>query len=175
MERSIAMQPGDTLRRLFANGGRPRCYVASPLGFSETTGRYYREEYLPTLAQHVEPVDPWSLTTPEEIAEARAAGKLYEFFLVVAERNTNAIAGSGLIVAQLDGQEVDSGTAAEIGYAVGLGKPALGIRSDLRQAGEPEMAVNLQVEGLIVQSGGFVAVSLDDLCVRLAGCASSLP
>ena len=37
------------------------------------------------------------------------------------------------------------------------------------------MAVNLQVEGLIVQSGGFVAVSLDDLCVRLAGCASSLP
>jgi len=58
---------------------------------------------------------------------------------------------------------VDCGTAAEIGYAAGLGKPALGIRSDLRQAGEPEMAVNLQVEGLIVQSGGFVAQGLKDL------------
>ena len=166
------MQPGETLRDLFAHGARPRCYIASPLGFSETTRRYYTDVYLPALAKHVQPVDPWSLTTEAEIAAARDAGVLREFFLEVAARNAKAIVGCDLLVAQLDGKEVDSGTAVEVGYAVGLGKPALGVRNDLRRAGEAEMAVNLQVEGLIVQSGGFVATSLDELCGLLKSAAS---
>jgi nucleoside 2-deoxyribosyltransferase len=157
----------DELRRLFTGGARPRCYIASPLGFSEATRGYYETEYLPALARLVEPVDPWALTSKAEVAQAEQEGGLRTLFLEVAQRNARAIAGSDLLIAHLDGQEVDSGTAAEIGYAVGLGKPALGIRSDLRQAGEPEMAVNLQVEGLILQSGGFIASSLDQLLAAL--------
>jgi nucleoside 2-deoxyribosyltransferase len=155
------------LRRLFADGARPRCYIASPLGFSEATRGYYRDVYLPALAGRVQPIDPWALTSPAEVAQAERDGNSRSFFLEVAERNARAIAGSDLLIAHLDGQEVDCGTAAEIGYAVGLGKPALGVRSDLRQAGEPEMAVNLQVEGLILQSGGFIAAGLDDLLEAL--------
>jgi nucleoside 2-deoxyribosyltransferase len=157
------MPLSDKIRQLFLNGAPPRCYVASPLGFSDATIGYYKKEYLPALARHVQPVDPWALTSEAEVVQAEKEGRLRAFFLEVAERNARAIAGADLLVAHLDGQEVDSGTAAEIGYAVGLGKPALGIRTDKRQAGEPEMAVNLQVEGLIVQSGGFVADSLEDM------------
>src|SRR3954454_21843897 len=40
---------------------RPRCYIASPLGFSEAGRYYYSEVYLRGLARVVDPVDPWSL------------------------------------------------------------------------------------------------------------------
>lgn len=161
------MALSDELSRLFLDGARPRCYIASPLGFSEATRGYYEREYLPALARHFVTVDPWTLTSKEEVAQAAQDGRLRACFLAVAERNARAIADSDLLIAHLDGQEVDAGTAAEIGYAVGLGKPALGVRSDLRQAGEPEMATNLQVEGLIVQSGGFLATSLEHLLAAL--------
>ena len=68
-----------------------------------------------------------------------------------------------MLIAQLDGQEVDAGTAAEVGYAAALGLPCLGVRSDLRASGEPGMHVNLQLEAFIVLSGGFIAGSLDEL------------
>jgi nucleoside 2-deoxyribosyltransferase len=73
-----------------------------------------------------------------------------------------------MLIAQLDGQEVDAGTAAEVGYAAALGLPCLGVRSDLRESGEPGMAVNLQVEAFVALSGGFVARSLQELVTRLA-------
>ncbi len=60
---------------------RPRCYVASPLGFTEGGREYYRSTYLPALATVVDPVDPWSLATADEIAAAAAAGSSREFSL----------------------------------------------------------------------------------------------
>lgn len=46
-----------------------------------------------------------------------------------------------VVVAVLDGVDVDSGTAFECGYAYAIGKPVIGIRTDLRCAGE-EKGVN---------------------------------
>jgi len=47
----------------------------------------------------------------------------------------------------LDGTDVDSGTAAEIGYAAALGTPVVGLRTDLRVTGDnAATTVNLQVE-----------------------------
>ena len=147
---------------------KPRCYVASPLGFSEA-GRFWAAEvYLPALAAVVEPVDPWSLTTAAEVAAAAAAGRDRELALEIGRRNLEAIRGADRLVALLDGQEVDSGTAAEIGYAAALGKRCDALRTDLRQAGEPGVAVNLQVESLVVESGGAVAASLEELLGLLA-------
>ena len=156
------------LARLFADAGRPRCYVASPLGFSESGRAYHAERYLPALAEHVDPIDPWGLSLPAEFEAAREAGREHAFAIEVGERNANAIRGARLLIAQLDGQEVDAGTAAEVGYAAALGLPCLGVRSDLRRSGEPGMRVNLQLEAFIVLSGGFIARSLDDLVGRLA-------
>ncbi|MBW3607892.1 MAG: nucleoside 2-deoxyribosyltransferase [Actinobacteria bacterium] len=156
------------LAELFADAGRPRCYVASPLGFSEPGRAYYAQRYLPALAEHVEPVDPWALSLPDEFAAAREDGREHAFAIEVGERNAAAIRGARLLIAQLDGQEVDAGTAAEVGYAAALGLPCLGVRSDVRTSGEPGMRVNLQLEAFIVLSGGFIARSLDELVSRLA-------
>ncbi len=158
----------DALAALFAGGARPRCYVASPLCFSEAGRDYYAQRYLPALAAHVEPVDPWTLSLPEEFEAARAAGREHAFGIDVGARNAEAIRSARLLIAQLDGQEVDAGTAAEVGYAAALGLPCLGVRSDLRCSGEPGMRVNLQLEAFIALSGGFIAGSLDELVARLA-------
>ncbi len=158
----------DRLAALFAGGARPRCYVASPLGFSEATRGYYAARYLPELAEHVEPVDPWALTAPGEFAAARAEGREHELGIEVGARNASAIRAADLLIAHLDGQEVDAGTAAEVGYAAALGLPCLALRSDLRASGEPGMRVNLQLEAFVVLSGGFVAGSLAELVERLA-------
>jgi nucleoside 2-deoxyribosyltransferase len=155
------------LAALFADGARPRCYIASPLGFFEAGRIYYTERYLPALTDHVEPVDPWTLTEPQAFSAARAEGREHELGLEVGARNAEAIRGAQLVIAHLDGQEVDAGTASEIGYAAALGRPCIGLRSDLRRSGEPGMAVNLQVEAFIVLSGGFIASSLHDLVARL--------
>ena len=160
--------PGAALAELFAGAARPRCYVASPLGFSEPGRAYYAERYLPALAEHVLPVDPWALSRPEEFAAARVDGREHAFGIEVGERNAVAMRDAQLLIAQLDGQEVDAGTAAEVGYAAALGLPCLGVRSDLRASGEPGMRVNLQLEAFVVLSGGFIAASLAQLVARLA-------
>jgi len=75
------MALSDELSRLFADGARPRCYIASPLGFSEATRGYYRDVYLPALARRVEVVDPWALTSKEEVAQAETESRLRALWL----------------------------------------------------------------------------------------------
>jgi nucleoside 2-deoxyribosyltransferase len=157
----------ELLHALFAGAARPPAYIASPLGFSEAGRLYYAERYLPALSEHVEPVDPWALSDPAQFAAAREAGRERELGLEVGARNAAAIAGSQLVIAHLDGQEVDAGTASEVGYAAALGLPCIAVRSDLRRSGEPGMTVNLQLEAFVVLSGGFVAGSLDELLASL--------
>jgi nucleoside 2-deoxyribosyltransferase len=68
------------------------------------------------------------------------------------------------VVAILDGVDVDSGTAAEIGYAFAKGRPILGYRGDFRLSADNEGAtVNLQVEYFIRQSGGDIVTAIEKL------------
>jgi nucleoside 2-deoxyribosyltransferase len=55
---------------------------------------------------------------------------------------------SDIVVAVLDGVDVDSGTAWEIGYAYAMGKPVIGLRTDFRTLSDG--IVNLMVEMSIV-------------------------
>jgi nucleoside 2-deoxyribosyltransferase len=141
--------------------------VASPLGFSEATRGYYADVLLPALSALVEPVDPWSLTPEEEVAAAQAAGRDAEIAAEIGRRNVAAIRSSSMLVAQLDGQEADSGTVAELGFAAGLGLRCYGIRSDFRQAGEAGVPLNLQVVAFVAHTGGTIEPSLDALVARL--------
>ena len=145
----------------------PRCYVASALGFTEAGRQYYASTYLPALSEVVTPVDPWALTQAHEIERAKAAGREREMALEIGRRNAEAIRSCTLLAAHLDGQEPDSGTVAELGYAAALGLTCFGLRTDLRRAGEPGVAVNLQVESCVVTSGGRMCTSLDDLVAAL--------
>lgn len=146
----------------------PRCYVASPLGFSEAGRYYYYREYLPALAQVVDPVDPWELTTSAEIMAAREAGQEREFALEVGHRNAQAIRRCSLLAAFLDGQEPDAGTVSEVGFAAGLGLRCFGLRSDFRDSGEPGARINLQVEAFVAESGGLIVSTLEELVAVLA-------
>lgn len=153
---------------------RPPCYIASPLGFTEAGRHYYSTVYLPALAKVVDPVDPWALTTDAEVLAAAGGPGQRQFWLDVGKRNAAAIRRCALLAAYLDGQEPDAGTVAEVGYAAGLGLSCFGLRSDLREAGEAGMAVNLQVEAFIDQSGGAIVPALEDLVEALAEAAARL-
>ena len=64
---------------------------------------------------------------------------------------------------------VNSGTAAEIGYAFAKGKPILGYRGDFRLSADNDGSiVNLQVEYFIRQSGGDIVTGVAELGPALA-------
>jgi nucleoside 2-deoxyribosyltransferase len=110
------------------------------------------------------------------MAEAADPLREREMLLSVGCRNIDAIRSCSVLAAYLDGQELDSGTVAELGFAAGIGLVCFGLRTDLRQHGEFATAVNLQVETLIVESGGRISLTLAELVRDLAamGRATSL-
>ena len=82
----------------------------------------------------------------------------------IGANNRAAIDAAQGIVAILDGADVDSGTAAEIGYAFARGKVIVGYRGDSRVSADNEGGViNLQVEYFIRQSGGTIVNRYEDL------------
>jgi nucleoside 2-deoxyribosyltransferase len=154
-----------------------RAYLAGPLGFSEAGRSFLYDKLIPALAAAgVEVVDPWTLTDPAAIKGAQALPPGLRKQLawralnaVIAKANVEAIDSCPLVIAVLDGTDVDSGTAAEIGYAFARGKRILGYRGDFRLAADNEgCAVNLQVEYFIDASGGEIVRTLEGL-VRLMG------
>jgi len=121
-----------------------------------------------------EPVDPWEVDADvghvfglaRDDPERRT--RLAEVNRLVGKRNAELIRSAAGVLAILDGDDVDSGTAAEIGYAAALSRPVVGLRSDLRISGDNEATlVNLQVEWFLVESGGQLATSLDEALVTL--------
>ena len=82
----------------------------------------------------------------------------------ICYNNIAAIQKSYGIFAVLDGVDIDSGTASEIGFAFALGKPILGYRGDFRLSSDNEGGiVNLQVEGFIYKSGGVIITGIAEL------------
>lgn len=63
----------------------------------------------------------------------------------IFENDVNAIILSKALIALLDGNDVDSGTAFEIGLAYAFKKPVLGIRTDMRIF-LSNMPVNVMIE-----------------------------
>ena len=149
-----------------------KAYCASPLGFSEA-GRLFLRGKLHPAIEHAgfAVIDPWKLTPEEEfsrvssIIDADARKKAWrELNFVIGRNNACGIDDADCVVAVLDGSDVDSGTASEIGYACAKGKPVIGYRSDFRLSGDNEGSlVNLQIEYFIRRSGGTLVSSLDEL------------
>lgn len=111
-------------------------YLAGPL-FSRSEidwAKDLKKEIEAALGERVEVV--WPFET--------ASGTIEEIF----RANHAALRRSALMVAILDGAQVDDGTAWEVGFHYALfGRRAIGIRTDIRKAGEaPESLVNLMIE-----------------------------
>ena len=78
--------------------------------------------------------------------------------------NENGIRNSDLLLGIVDGAEVDSGTAAEIGFAAGIGKRCYGLRTDRRNCGDFDgIPINLQVLHFIKRSGGRLFSRIEDI------------
>ncbi len=73
---------------------------------------------------------------------------------IIFDKNLAAIDKADILVAVVDGADVDSGTAWEIGYAYALGKPVLGLRTDFRTLGI-EGTVNLMIERSVALCSGI--------------------
>jgi nucleoside 2-deoxyribosyltransferase len=91
---------------------------------------------------------------PHEIIPSSAG--LQEIF----QANLKALSEAEIMVALLDGPQVDDGTAWEVGFFFSRGKKILGLRTDFRRAGERE---NSRVNLMIECSCQGIASSLEEL------------
>jgi hypothetical protein len=151
--------------------------MASPLGFSQA-GRHFYEGVLVPFVRSLgyEVLDPWALADAGRIVAVQAMpyGTARREAWRVLDReigatNRAAIDAAHGVVAVLDGVDVDSGTAAEVGYAFARGKLIVGYRGDFRLSADNEgSTVNLQVEYFIRESGGTIVARYEDLAPALA-------
>jgi nucleoside 2-deoxyribosyltransferase len=158
-----------------------KIYLAGPLGFSDAGRAFHNDVIVERVAAlgHV-PLDPWSDTAPPGI-DPRLAAEIVQLAAAIAKvgesadrraawralnprigaKNAALIDAADMVLAVLDGTDVDSGTAAEIGYAFARGRPILGYRGDFRLSADNEgSTVNLQVEYFITASGGGIFTSV---------------
>jgi nucleoside 2-deoxyribosyltransferase len=102
---------------------------------------------------------------------------------MIANADLEELKSADILIAVLDGVEIDSGVAAEIGVAYSEGKTIYGLFTDVRQFGsENEEKIdalvkdptenqfvyrNLFVSGLIKLSGGAIHSTIDNLIDEL--------
>jgi len=146
-------------------------YLASPLGFATSTHGFMRE-LAAKLGEVINVINPWDdqrfagefrqLRSEDSVAARHA--RLAEINTELGRKNTESIDRADGLFAILDGVDVDSGTAAEIGYAFAKRKYVCGMRTDFRLAGDNHGSiVNLQVQYFIEQSGGAIVTEVADL------------
>ena len=150
---------------------KKRVYLASPLGFAAST-RAFMAETIVLLSEVVTVVNPWDDTSfAADFERAQALTDInqrrkafHEINLGIGAKNERMIRSVEMLVAVLDGVDVDSGTAGEMGFAYGLGLPVYGLRTDFRLTGDNEAAgINLQLRYFIEQSGGAYLTTVDTL------------
>ncbi|MGB9928114.1 MAG: nucleoside 2-deoxyribosyltransferase [Methanosarcina sp.] len=112
-------------------------YLASPL-FSHAEVEYNR------MLRDLFLKKGFSVFLPQEDAEDSTVEREKQNQETIFKACVTGINSSDIIVAVLDGVDVDSGTAWEIGYAYAKGKPVIGLRTDFRSLSDG--IVNLMVE-----------------------------
>ena len=158
-----------------------KLYLASPYGFTTAGQDFMNKTVIPLLSKDKHIIlNPWS----DSFSINKKIGKLINKSQIVelkqlntsiAQKNMDMIDESDLVLAVLDGSDVDSGVAAEIGYAFAQKKRVLGYRSDFRLTGDNiGSIINLQVEFFIEKSGGKIFHSLTEIKKEIKKYASNL-
>ena len=155
-------------------GLKTRLYLASPYGFTDAGREFMKKTFISSFKEDVfDILNPWDYfdSVSDTIKEIYSLAdikeqieRLRDLNQKVASRNAYLLEQAQIVLAVLDGSDVDSGVAAEIGYACALGKKILGYRSDFRITGDnTAAAVNIQVEYFINKSGGVIVREIPDL------------
>ncbi len=122
-----------------------RIYQAGPL-FTAAEIRWHREFKQQLAAAGHDVRWPGDFFTPQDIETLGADAPK-----IIMQKDRAAIDNCEVVVALLDGAQVDDGTAWEIGYAYAKGVPVIGIRTDFRNAGDTQNGrVNAMIEGSCV-------------------------
>ena len=103
---------------------------------------------------------------------------------MIAKLDAQAVEDSDILIAVLDGQVIDPGVASEIGIAYTLGKPILGLYTDIRRLGADNQGkidalkeiaenqfhyLNLFTTGLIKLGNGQIYTDERELAKGLVG------
>ena len=107
-----------------------KIYLAGPL-FSEAEQNWLRSLKGELENLGFDAVWPYELFNQAEIATWSDAASRK-----IMERCKDALVSCDLVVALLDGTQVDNGTAWELGFAHAKGLATVGIRTDARYCGE---------------------------------------
>jgi nucleoside 2-deoxyribosyltransferase len=150
---------------------KPRIYLANPLGFSEVGRKFIRDSIFPALKKHGRVINPFELIDAARVKAieampvgAKRVSAWRTLNVEIGKLNQDHIDRSDIVFAVLDGVDVDSGTASEIGYAYAREKLIIGYRGDFRLSADNEGGiVNLQVEHFIRASGGTIIRELSGL------------
>jgi nucleoside 2-deoxyribosyltransferase len=118
-----------------------RIFFSGPL-FSEAE-RSYNASIAARLLK--EGFEVWLPQEKGIVKKGTAPEKQYLF-----KEDLEGIRGSAVILAILDGTDVDAGTAFELGYAHAIGKPLFGLKTDYRFF-SPVENVNLMIEVAVRQ------------------------
>jgi len=87
----------------------------------------------------------------------------------VYESHLKALENCSLMVAVLDGADIDSGTAFEIGFFKAKGKPVIGLRTDSRALHLPRYGETTEVNLMVRFSLSRYVKSLSELKEALKG------
>lgn len=109
-----------------------------------------------------------ALPTYEFILPQARAAQFYPDLQAIAEDCLAQVRKSDFLVASFDGPDADSGTCVELGYAMALGIPVVGYRTDFR--GSEVDGVNLMLRHGVVEfvKTNSATCSLDDLAAGIA-------
>jgi nucleoside 2-deoxyribosyltransferase len=161
-----------------------KVYLASPLGFAASTKPFMAELERALTETGIDVINPWEKTefradfrranqVADHAARVAALGRIN---MAVARANEQSIRACDTVLAVLDGVDVDSGTASEMGFAFALGKRVHGLRTDTRLIGDNHGSViNLQVQYWIEASGGALVRRLEDVVALFRSADFSAP
>jgi len=141
-----------------------KIYLAGPL-FSEAERDWTEklkgqiQNFAAQASRMVQVIWPYELITQEEIDILGTTAK-HEIF----SRCKSHLEDSDLVIAVLDGTQVDDGTAWEIGYYYALNRgKVIGIRTDFRRVGESNGA---KANAMLECSCDNIVISMEELiCV----------
>jgi nucleoside 2-deoxyribosyltransferase len=106
-----------------------KAYLANGL-FSEAD-RMYNQHLAKLLREGIDGLD---LFVPQEAGEINDKNS-YADSLMIAEWDSMKLLESDVLIAVIDGIEIDSGVSAEVGMFSMTGKPIIGLYTDVRQHG----------------------------------------
>ena len=144
-----------------------KVYLAGPI-FSEAEQQWLRdlknriEESARASSKKVEVIWPYELVSQNDIESLGDSAKKEIF-----ERCKSNLDRADLLIALLDGSQVDDGTAWEMGYFYSIRERSkvIGIRTDFRNAGEARSSV---VNAMIEMSCGRIVRSIEELLEGLS-------